>query len=279
MGNYLYRSNHSHEGSESEPLSDSPKQKQINGNQFLTSMEENTARAPRATGVSTKDGKRTITENEQKHSLPPSSSSPSSPSPPISCTDMETASVMRDRGLEHVKNKDYAEALGCHRRALALHKQESQEQNEDLANHYDNLGTVYQETNAANRAASYFHKALTIRLNLHGQDHLSTASSFDRIGTAYSEQGDYDKALNFHHKAKHVKKKLLGRDHEETAKSMWNIGDVHYRKKDYNDALIYFGKALDVQGRVLDDDHPDKVATQNSIGLLQEKIVEKASKA
>lgn len=85
--------------------------------------------------------------------------------------------------------------------------------------------------------------------------------------------------MNFHHKAKHVKKKLLGRDHEETAKSMWNIGDVHYRKKDYNDALIYFGKALDVQGRVLDDDHPDKVATQNSIGLLQEKIVEKASKA
>lgn len=287
MGNCRSNSNQSNEVSESaRSRSGTSHKHKESQKQLLTSLEENTTTGTSAAGrqetftktVSgksvTQDAKRSIGENKY---LRPTSPQTSSSSSPIANQDMEeTASVMRERGLEHVKNKDYAKALNCHRRTLALHKQESQERNEDLATHYDDLGKVYQETSAANRAASYFHKALTIRLNLHGQDHLSTASSFDRIGSAYTEQGDYDKALNFHHKAKHVKKKLLGRDHAKTAKSFWNIGDVHFKKKNYNEALVYFNKALDVQGRVLKDDHPDKAVTQNSIGLIQEKMVQKA---
>lgn len=186
----------------------------------------------------------------------------------------QTASSLKKIGLKCVRDGNFSLALDCHRKALAMHKKESGgEQNEDTAEHYDNLGTVYHETGAANRAASYYHKALTIRLNLHGQDHLSTASSFDRIGTAYSEQGDYARALNFHHKAKHVKKKLLGREHEGTAKSFWNIGDVHYKKGDFDEAMIYFNKALDVQKRVLDDDDPDKATTIESIDNTQQSIL------
>ena len=212
--------------------------------------------------------------SEDAQTIAPSHALPSSTQNKVLA---HTASYMREIGLQHSKEKDYAKALNCHRKALVLHKKESGgEQNEDLAKHYDNLGTVYQATSAANRAASYFHKALTIRLNLHGQDHILTAGSFDRIGDAYFDQGDYDRALNFHHKAKHVKKKLLGRDHAKTAKSFWNIGNVHYMKKDYDEALEYFHKALDVQGRVFDSDHhPDKVATRESIGMINKAMSKK----
>lgn len=190
---------------------------------------------------------------------------------PATSTEQENSAVsMSQIGDAHVKRGNYSEALDCHRQALALHKKESGGlQNEHTAKHYDKLGSVYHGTGAANRAASYYHKALAIRLNVHGEDHLSTAESYDKVGTAYAEQGDYDRALNFHHKAKHVKKKLYGREHGNTARSFWNIGDVHYRKGDYDEALAYFKKAKEVQEKVLGADHPDKTATQNSIALTR----------
>jgi len=190
---------------------------------------------------------------------------------PATSTEQQNSSASMSRiGDEHVKSGNYGEALNCHREALALHKKESGGlQNEHTAKHYDKLGSVYHGTGAANRAASYYHKALAIRLNVHGEDHLSTAESYDKVGTAYAEQGDYDKALNFHHKAKHVKKKLFGRSHGNTARSFWNIGDVHYRKGDYDEALDYFNKAKEVQEKVLSADHPDNTATQNSIDLAR----------
>lgn len=191
-------------------------------------------------------------------------------------TEQETSSAISQIGHEHVKQGNFGKALDFHRRALALHKKESGGlQNEHTAKHYDNLGSVYHGTGAANRAASYFHKALAIRLNVHGEDHLKTAQSYDKVGIAYAEQGDYERALNFHHKAKHVKKKLFGREHGNTARSFWTIGDVHYRKGDYDEALGYFKKAKEVQDRVLDQDHSDKIATKNSIELATEAIVQR----
>jgi len=189
---------------------------------------------------------------------------------PISIEQEASSSISRI-GHDHLKQGNYSEALDCHRQALGLHKKESGGlQNEHTAKHYDNLGYVYYATGSANRAASYYHKALAIRLNVHGEDHLKTAQSYDKVGIAYAEQGDYKRALNFHHKAKHVMKKLFGREHGNTARSFWNIGDVHYRKGDYNEALDYFKKAKEVQDGVLDQDHSDKVATQNSIDLANQ---------
>jgi FOG: TPR repeat len=194
---------------------------------------------------------------------------PPSPLPDCPCSldgENETSESVSKVGMLHVENGNYIDALDCHRRALALHKKESDGlQNEHTAKHYDNLGAVYHGSGAANRAASYYHKALAIRINLHGEDHVSTAESYDKVGTAYSEQGDYERALNFHHKAKHVNKKLLGRYHKVTAKSFWNIGDVHYRKGEYDNALLYFNKAKEVQDRVLEENHPDREVTQKSI--------------
>jgi hypothetical protein len=172
-------------------------------------------------------------------------------------------------GDTHTTNGNYGEAVKCHKRALAMHKKESGGlQNEQTAKHYDKLGSAYHDSGAANRAATYYHKALTIRMNLHGEDHMSTARSLDKVGSAYAELGDYERALNFHHKAKHVKKKLLGRETEETAKSFWNIGDVHYRKQDFDTALTYFNKAKDVQ-ECISESHPDLIASRKSIALAQ----------
>lgn len=187
-----------------------------------------------------------------------------------------TSSMLSNRGHHHTKQGEYGKALQCHRRALALHKKESSSsgtpQNEETASHYDNLGAAYQHSGRANanRAVSYYHKALTIRLNHHGgsEDHISIARSLDKIARAYSDLGDYDRALHFHHKAKHIQKKLLGRDHEDTARTFWHIGNVHYQRGEEEDALIYFNKALDVQKKVLDSEHADKIKTQQSIDLI-----------
>lgn len=188
------------------------------------------------------------------------------PDCPLSLEENETSESVSKVGMYHAENGNYGDALDCHRRALALHKKESDGlQNEHTAKHYDNLGAVYHGSGAANRAASYYHKALAIRMNLHGEEHLSTAESYDKVGRAYLEQGDYDRALNFHHKAKHVKKKLLGRSHKDTAKSFWNIGDVHHRKGEYDIALLYFNKAKEVQDKVLEENHPDREITRKSI--------------
>jgi Tfp pilus assembly protein PilF len=197
------------------------------------------------------------------------------PDCPFSLPEDETSESLSKVGLYHAENGNYSGALDCHRRALALHKKESDGlQNEHTAKHYDNLGAVYHGSGFANRAASYYHKALAIRINLHGEEHLSTAESYDKVGKAYSEQGDYERALNFHHKAKHVKKKLLGRNHKDTAMSFWNIGDVHYRKGEYDDALLYFNKAKDVQDRVLEKDHPEKEIIQKSIDQATKRKME-----
>ena len=76
---------------------------------------------------------------------------------------------MSQIGDTHTTNGNYGEAVKCHKRALAMHKKESGGlQNEQTAKHYDKLGSAYHGSGAANRAATYYHKALTIRMNLHG---------------------------------------------------------------------------------------------------------------
>ena len=62
----------------------------------------------------------------------------------------------------------------------------------DLAQSYNNLGTVYSHLGQYNQAKEYFEKSLAIRKEIYGEHHGAVATSYNNPGTVYRELGQYN---------------------------------------------------------------------------------------
>ena len=74
----------------------------------------------------------------------------------------------------------------------------------------------------------YYNRALAIRKNIYGENHLDVATSYNNIGMVYSDQGDYTKALEYYTKALNILKKTLGDDHSSTKNAKENVLQISY---------------------------------------------------
>ena len=78
------------------------------------------------------------------------------------------------------------------RSLLRLEKKIYGEHHGDLAQSYNNLGTVYSHLGQYNQAKEYFEKSLAIRKEIYGEHHGAVATSYNNPGTVYRELGQYN---------------------------------------------------------------------------------------
>ncbi len=117
------------------------------------------------------------------------------------------------------------------------------------------------------KSLQYFKKALEIRLEILGKEHLDTAISYTGVGLVLRDLGRHQEALEHHNNALKIRKKLLPREHHDIYASYNNIGlslrDLkQHRKasKKLQKALLFFEKSYGINNQ-------ETLITYNNYGL------------
>jgi tetratricopeptide (TPR) repeat protein len=133
------------------------------------------------------------------------------------------------------------------------------------------LGKAYYSLAFYDEAFVHHERALALRLELFGPDHLDVAISYNNTGMLYRKKVEYDQALEHVQKALAIRLKQLGPDHPDVADSYNTIGILHNNKGEYDKTMEYFQKALAIRLKGLRPDHPDVAKSYDNIGAMHYK--------
>ncbi|CAF0921532.1 unnamed protein product [Adineta steineri] len=142
----------------------------------------------------------------------------------------------------------------------------SQDDYQQLAFIYHQLGCVHNAKNNIEQALEYFHQSLYIKGNHAPNNYCGSqlADTYLNIGSIYHTQGNLDDALLYYQYA-------LGtniNDQIILASLYNNIGMVHKTQKDFSNAIKYFEKSLQIDLVRLPSTHPDLATTYSNLGSV-----------
>ena len=119
------------------------------------------------------------------------------------------------------------------------------------------------------REAEPFHrKALQIRGQVLGEEHLDTASSYNNLAGLLQAQGKYEEAEPFYRKAMKIREQVLGEAHPDTASSYNNLAVLLKAQGKYEEAEPFYRKALATYQQVLGEAHPNTASSYNNLAVL-----------
>jgi tetratricopeptide (TPR) repeat protein len=131
------------------------------------------------------------------------------------------------------------------------------------------------------RAGSYFHsraayvearslleRALAIRENVLGPEHLETAMSLNNLAVLLWDQGDLVGARPLYERTLAICERTLGPDHPHTARSLNNLAVLLGDQGDLTKARPLCERALAIREKVLGPEHPDTATSLNSLATL-----------
>lgn len=185
------------------------------------------------------------------------------------------AIIYYNLGRTHRKLKNYSQALECHEKALDLLQKERNPRR--IGGNYNALGLIYYDLADYEKAFDFFNKALSIFLELFGDNHPEIASIYNNLGLIFSQQGEYSKAHEYHEKVLEYELKQFGKDHPGIATTYNNIAGVYDDEGNYEKAIVYYNKALEILTNVLKN-HPDVASVYSNLARMYDKL-EKYKKA
>jgi CHAT domain-containing protein/Tfp pilus assembly protein PilF len=132
----------------------------------------------------------------------------------------------------------------------------------------DALGSVYKNLGMYKQAEPLLARALEIRLDQFGAEHLDVATSRVNLGELFLLLTVYERCQTELESALRIRRRELGEEHADTAVCLHLLGRTLYETARYPEAEQFLAKALDVREKLLGKDHPDTAATLNVMGML-----------
>lgn len=96
--------------------------------------------------------------------------------------------------------------------------------------------------------------ALSLDVNLYGEEHVYTADSFYLLGSIQFELFDFNSSLYCHERALDIKLKVLGEEHSGTVISFMFLALVHFALGNFTTAKEYAECALSIRPRLSEED-------------------------
>ena len=135
----------------------------------------------------------------------------------------DRAVALNRAGKAYFNVKRYNKAKNCFLEAQAIYIADSQENEEELAQIYNNLGTINYYQGDYNKGLDYYKKAVQMRETILGEDDPQTASTMKNLAVCYGAMGSYDESFSFYLKAYRVFLSKLGDDHPDTKNCLENL--------------------------------------------------------
>lgn len=136
----------------------------------------------------------------------------------------------------------YSESLPYYLAALEIEETVLGE-DEDTADSYNTIAKTYYHIGDMSNALAYHKKALNVRVNVFGEEHIDTAQSYFDVGDLYIDIKDYAKALDHLHRSLDIWKSL-GVHSDMVAATHNNIGYTYNQMGEHNKAMEYHQLAL-----------------------------------
>ena len=137
------------------------------------------------------------------------------------------------------------------------------------------LSDIYNEHGLLNlalgefaKAKDYFERALEIRKEQLGPNHVDVAASYNNLGMVYDDTGEFAKAKDYYERALEIRKKQLGPNHVDVAASYNNLGMVYRNTGEFAKAKDYHERALEIRKEQLGPNHVDVAASYNNLGTV-----------
>lgn len=96
--------------------------------------------------------------------------------------------------------------------------------------------------------------ALSMDVNLYGEEHVNTADSFYILGSIQFELFDYNSSLSYHERALDIKLKVLGEEHSGTVFSFMFLALVHFALGNFTTAKEYAECVLSIRPSLSEED-------------------------
>ncbi len=130
------------------------------------------------------------------------------------------------------------------------------------------IGAVYGTLGHSSQAKALASRALQIRLELHGPDHIAVAESQNRLGNVLMDDGEYDEAEPLFRASLATRRRILGERHGDVTQSLVNLGLLLTYRGAYDEAEPFIRQALEAD-RTLYGDVSAEVATDlNNLAVL-----------
>ncbi len=125
---------------------------------------------------------------------------------------------------------------------------------------YEGLG-LWEESRSCNE------RALGLRKDLLGDEHMQTIQSLNAVAIISFRQGRYDEAATHFQECLRIKQQVLGDDNPETAKAMNNLAMVQSMRGKHTEAERVFRQGFEMRTRLLGHDHADTLSSLNNLAI------------
>jgi tetratricopeptide (TPR) repeat protein len=148
------------------------------------------------------------------------------------------AMAYRNIGVINLNKGDYAQAIECENKSMALNKEIGNKA--ELATNLSDMGNVYMNQSNYPKALEYFNKAEA--LDREAGFKQDQAALLCNIGAAYWHQGNIPKFVEYNTKALDIMQEIGNKEGIEA--TLGNIGIAYYSQNNYPKALEFFFKGL-----------------------------------
>lgn len=182
--------------------------------------------------------------------------------------DPEFASAYNSLSLVYQNKGQYAQAVKCAEKALAIGLKKYGAEHLNVAAAYNNMGLAYKEMGKYDQSIDCFMKVLSISQKLRGPESVEVATANNNLGWTYNSKSAYDLALEYHKKALEIDLKAYGSMHPIVARDYNNIGLAYKGNENYDLAMDYYKKAMEINIKKLPPTHPSIALLYNNMGVV-----------
>lgn len=180
----------------------------------------------------------------------------------------------------HERMGDYEKALRFGERGLAMRKKTADEKQRrdtvSLLAYAESLTTVsvilYLELDECRRALPLVEEALSIRLQLLGEENAYCAENINNLAGIYESMGDYEKAAQLYRREAAIMKNTVGEDHPDYAYTLNDMAYLHENMGEYDKALQLYSQALSLRKKTLGTQHAYYASSLNNLSALYWKL-------
>jgi Tfp pilus assembly protein PilF len=117
----------------------------------------------------------------------------------------------------------------------------------DMAANLSNLAILYSDQGKYAEAERMYQRALRIREQRLGPEHLQMADLLSNLAALYFDQGRYAEAEPLGTRALHIRERQLGSEHPDVAHALNNLAEVYRDQGKYAEAEQMYKRALHIQ--------------------------------
>src|SRR6266516_4683472 len=133
---------------------------------------------------------------------------------------------------------------------------------------FNQAGYFLKEQAFCTEAEPLYQRALAIREQVLGPEHLDTAQSLYNLARLYYDEGRYAEGERLYRRALKIREKELGAEHLDTAQCLNSLALLYWAWGKDSEAEPLYQRALPIREKQLGPEHPDTAHCLNNLALL-----------